>query len=82
LFCAESQIKNSRQRRLCQEFFIWLSAQKKHLANKLLCPEPNKKLSAQKKTLAKDFFTKSQLDGSRQRISLPSAIFRLSTKKI
>jgi hypothetical protein len=59
-FCAESQIKNSRQRRLC---------------NRLLCREPDKKLSAQKKTLAKDFFTKSQLAGSRQRISLPSAIF-------
>jgi hypothetical protein len=51
------------------------SAQKKHLANRLLCREPNKKLSAQKKTLAKDFFTKSQLAGSRQRISLPSEIF-------
>jgi hypothetical protein len=43
--CAESQIKNSRQRWLCREFFIWLSAQKKHLANGLLCREPNKKLS-------------------------------------
>jgi hypothetical protein len=46
------------------------------LANRLLCREANKKLSAQRKTLAKDFFiTKSQLADSRQRISLPSAIF-------
>jgi hypothetical protein len=26
--CAESQIKKSRQRKLCREFFIWLLAQK------------------------------------------------------
>jgi hypothetical protein len=66
-FCAESQIKNSRQRR--------------NTANRLLCREANKKLSTQKETLAKDFFTKSQLADSRQRISLPSAIFSLSAKK-
>jgi hypothetical protein len=52
---------------LCREFFIWLSAQKKHLANRLLCREPNKKLSAQKETLAIDFFTESQTKNSRQR---------------
>jgi hypothetical protein len=53
-----------------------------------MCREPNKKLSAKKalprakqkalgieKTLVKDFFAKSQLAGSWQRISLPSAIF-------
>jgi hypothetical protein len=66
-FCAQSEIKNSRQRILCREFFIWLSAQKKHLANRLVCREPNKKLSAQKETLAIDFFTDSQTKNSRQR---------------
>jgi hypothetical protein len=52
------------------------------LANRLLCREANKKLSAQRKTLAKDFFTKSQLADSRQRISLPSAIFLSLGKEI
>jgi hypothetical protein len=81
-FCAESQIKNSRQRRLCREFFIWFSAQKKHLANRLLYREANKKLLAQKKTLAKDFFTQRQLADSRQRISFPSALFFALDKEI
>jgi hypothetical protein len=65
-FCAESEIKNSWQRILCREFFIWLSQQFKHLANRLLCRELNKKLSAQKETLAIDFFTDSQTKNSRQ----------------
>jgi hypothetical protein len=45
-------------------------------------PRGNKKLSAQKRTLAKDFFTKSQLVDSRQRISLPSAILFALGKEI
>jgi hypothetical protein len=65
--CAESKIKNSRQRRLCRERNIKLPAQKKHSAQTLLCREPNKKLSAKKKTLDKDFFAKSQFFAARQR---------------
>jgi hypothetical protein len=38
-------------------------------------PRAKQKALGTEKTLAKDFFTKSQLAGSRQRISLPSAIF-------
>jgi hypothetical protein len=77
---AQSQIKNSRQRRLCQEPIKKLSAKKKHSPKRLLCQEPTKKLSAKKNTLDKDFFAECQLAGFRQRISLPSAIFLLSAK--
>jgi hypothetical protein len=51
--CAESWIKNSRQRRLCRERNKKLPEQKKHSAQRLLCREPNKKLSVKKKHLAK-----------------------------
>jgi hypothetical protein len=52
-----------------------------HYRNFSLClesgsvPRARQKALGTEKTLAKDFFTKSQLAGSRQRISLPSAIF-------
>jgi hypothetical protein len=52
-----------------------------HYRNFSLClesdsvPRAKQKALGTEKTLAKDFFTKSQLAGSRQRISLPSEIF-------
>jgi hypothetical protein len=67
-FCAESKIKNSRQKRLCRERNKQLPAQKKHSAQRLICREPNKKLSAKKKHLAK--------------ISLPRANFLALGKEI
>jgi hypothetical protein len=55
-------------------FYLALSTEKT-LAKQASLPRAKQKALGTEKTLAKNFFTKSQLVGSRQRISLPSAIF-------
>jgi hypothetical protein len=65
----------------CADSFLFGSRHKKILGKQTFLPRAKQKALGTEKTLVKNFFTKSQLAGSRQRISLPSAIFGLSAKK-
>jgi hypothetical protein len=55
-------------------FYLALDTEKT-LGKQTSLPRAKQKALGIEKTLAKDFFTKCQLAGSRQRISLPSANF-------
>jgi hypothetical protein len=57
------------------ESLLFSYRHRKTLGKQASLPRAKQKALGTEKTLAKDFFTKSQLVGSLQRISLPSAIF-------